>query len=398
MGGVHTKFSPSTFARVAACLGSVAMCQTVPESKPTIYAAEGTVFHRLIALCLRYGFDPIDFLGIVAKADGFEIEVEQDMVDHMEGGLARVRKELPKNLVIETRVSLDKWLPDQSGTCDLGAYDSKWIDVWDWKYGAGVPVHPFQNWQIVLYALGFWNDVARFETKARKFRLWIDQPRNSAGGGYWDVDLDELLEWGKRASRIIERAMKPNAPLTPGEKQCAFCPAKWSCPAYDKFATETMSLKFEDLSGKDKPPVPQKMTMRQKAYIAKHAGFLKEWIDTQHKAVLDAALKGDDTFMVKAVYGRAPNRKWADQEEAESILARKVTNAPIFKRVLISPAKAQELLLAEDYDDLVARGIVITGTPKPVLVPVEDNRPAIDTVASKFDDETGARNGKKSKR
>lgn len=396
MAGFHSKVSPSSFERVLLCPGSVALCATVPESKPTEFAAEGTVFHRLVGFCLQYGFEPWDFEDTTHTADGFAFVIEDEMVEHMITGLDRLRSQLPDALFIETRVKLDKWLPDQSGTLDVGGYNEEYIHIWDWKYGAGVAVHPFKNPQLMLYALGFWDQIARHKTKARKFRLWIEQPRNPAGGGDWEVDLDYLLQFGKKARRVLDKALSKNAELVAGEKQCMWCPAKGKCPAYDKFSLEVISAKFEDLDGSEPPDLSSKMTLRRRAYVARYAGMLKDWIDEQHKIVLDAARKGDDTFMVKVVEGRRGRSKWADETTAiASLMNRVETASEIYTAKLISPAQAKKKLGATVFHDLIEARVVIEGEPKPILVPIDDPRPALQSVASKFDDLTGEDSGKR---
>ncbi len=390
MAGFHSKVSPSSFERVLLCPGSVALCATVPESKPTEFAAEGTVFHTLASRCLKYGFEPWDFLGNTMSADGFDFEISDEMVDYLSDGLDRLRSQLPDALTIETRVHLDKWLPDQSGTLDVGAFNDEWIHIWDWKYGAGVAVHPFRNPQLMLYALGFWDQVARHKTKARKFRLWIEQPRNPSGGGDWECDLDDLLQFGKKARRVLDKAMSKNAELIAGEKQCLFCPAKGKCPAYDKFSLDVIGAKFEDLDNKEAPDFSSKMTMRRRAYVARYASMLKDWIDEQHKIVLDAAKKGDDTFMVKAIEGRRARSKYADKDVdvTAKVLRKYLPYEDVFVEKLISPAQAKKKLGDTIFHDLVEAKVVIEGEPKPILVPADDPRPAIRAIASKFDDLT----------
>lgn len=390
MAGLHTSVSPSSFARVELCPGSVAMAATAPGRKDTVYAAQGTVFHRLIALCLLYGFEPYDFEGLTCKADGFEIEVTDEMIDHLEAGLDYVAVQLPGKLYIEKRVSLDEWLPGQAGTVDIGAFDDEFIYVFDWKYGAGIPVFPKLNRQTMLYALGFWWNIARHKTKATKFKLFIEQPRNPTGGGMWECTLDDLLRFGKRAGQILDRALSPNAPLHAGEKQCQFCPAKGICPEYDRFSTEAMSMKFEDLDGGKEPPkLASKMNLQRRAFVALHAAMLHDWIDEQHKFVLDAALDGDEVPLVKVIEGRRPARKWADKEQAEQELLDRLPRDKVFTRKLISPSQAQKALGKAEYDKLRKPRLIIEGEPKPILVPMDHPGTAFATIQSKFDDLTG---------
>ena len=47
---------------------------------------------------------------------------------------------------------------------------------------------------LMLYALGFWWNVARHVSKATQFLIRIDQPRCAGGGGEWRISLEDLLK------------------------------------------------------------------------------------------------------------------------------------------------------------------------------------------------------------
>ena len=103
----------------------------------------------------------------------------------------------------------------------------------------------------MIYGLGFWEEIARYETQATDFLLVVDQPRarGSAGtseeetdesealeatnwGGEWRVTLDEMLDFGDRLKTGYDIATQPGAWLRAGP-WCQFCPRKGSC---DEFA------------------------------------------------------------------------------------------------------------------------------------------------------------------
>lgn len=389
MAEFHTRVSPSSLERVLACPGSVGLSSALPESKPSRFAAEGTVFHNLAKMCLTYGFEPWDFLGQTHKADGFEFEIEDEMVDHLVEGLdefaALVGK--PIKQIVETRVYLDKWLPGQSGTLDIGAICENEIVVWDWKYGAGIPVSPFQNPQLMAYALGLWDQWAKKYTDATKVRLVVFQPRHPSGGGDWLCNVSDLLAFGKRIAPIVADAIKGSNKFNPGEKQCTFCPAKSICPAYDKYSLDLMKLEFEDLDAGDvEPELISKMNMKRRAYIAQHADMLKKWIDNQHQLVLEAALLGEDTPGVKAVYGRAGKRVWTDTDAVTKKLLSLLQNDKVFVKKLVSPAQVEKLLPEEEFKKVKRH--VYQSDPRPILVAEKDKRDPIKSVTDDFEDVT----------
>lgn len=367
------------------------MCETVPESKPNQYAAEGTVFHRIISLSLRHGFEPIDFEGLELKADGFTFEVGDEMIDHAYNSIDRIDFAGGK-LYIEERVSLERWIPksidpDTGGTLDVGHAGKEWITIFDWKYGSGVKVDAFKNVQAMSYGLGFWDNIARHVSDARKFRFIIDQPRIPGGGGEYECDLDELMQFGKKLARAAERTTEKNAPLIPGDTQCSWCPARSNCPAYDKFSMDAMALKFDDLDADaDLPPLlpAQEMNAKRRAYIVKHADMIRTWLDDIHDRVMDDAMSGVKGIGYKVVDGRHPHSKWTNEQETEKILLRHLSRDEVFRYKLISPAQFLKKKLKAEITDIL-EDYIDRGEPKPVLVPEDDPRESIRTIADKFD-------------
>lgn len=363
------------------CPGSVREESAYPD-EATPWAAEGTVFHEIVAECLELGFEPHDFVGQVRKQEGFDIEVTAGMADFAVAGLDRLR-ELPCELFIERRVHLDKWMPGESGTLDVGMITPEWIGVWDWKYGQGVPVSPDRNKQLMLYALGFWENIARHKTDAREFRLFIEQPRIAGAGGEWRCDLDDLLAFGEEARARAEATKDPEAPLHAGEKACQFCKHRPNCDEYARFNLDLMMLKFEDLG----PTLPEfdGMTAERRAYVARHAGMFRKWLDDLHARVLSDALSGEPTPGLKAVPGRGGPRQWADMAEAEKILRRALGVKGAYEPPKpLSPTQAEKKVTTRMWNKL--RPLVTQSEAKPILVDEADKREAIRPVTDLFND------------
>jgi hypothetical protein len=393
-GRKHAHLAPSASHRWIPCPGSVALCKTIEEEKTSEFAAHGTLFHRLVMLCLRHGFEPIDFAGQEMKADGFEFTVDDEMVDHLYEAIDLAWNiNDPKKLDIEKRVSLERWIPheidpDTGGTLDIGYAGQDTITILDWKYGSGVAVSPFRNEQLMSYALAYWDQIARHVTFARRFRFIVFQPRIPGGGGEWEIDLDELLQFGKKLAAAARRTTEKNAPLVPGEKQCMWCPARSRCPAYDQFQLETMQMKFDDLdAGEEPPPLKTRMTPERRAYILRHRKLIENWLDDLHKSALDDALKGNDAGGFKAVPGRHPPSRWYNPEKAEQFLLKHLSRDEAFSYKLISPAQTKKKLrdgaVLQILDRYIDRGV-----PKPILVPEDYPRDSLESIADKFDDLT----------
>jgi len=380
----HTRLSPSSAHRWMSCPGSVAAESAYPDrSSPD--AAVGTVFHDLVAKCIEFDLDPYSFLGETWVADGTNVEIDKDMVGYAVAGIDRLR-ELEGEVYVEHRVDLGAWLPGQAGTLDIGIINDTWIGIWDWKYGIGVPVYPEENEQLMLYALGFWENVARHKTDAKEFRLFIEQPRIPGAGGMWSVSLEDLLKFGERAAEAGQRTEDPNAPREAGLKPCLFCKAKVDCVEFDRFNLDLMCLKFEDLDSEDAPelPDPEGLTPERRSYLVRHRSMFEKFMANVYNAVQAHALAGYPTPGLKVVLGNKGPRKWADEAKAEALLKRGLGVRKSYVQKLKSPTQAEKELGTRLWKE--AEKLIVRDEPKPVLVPENDRRPALEPVTEMFDD------------
>src|SRR5690625_5897994 len=120
---------------------------------------------------------------------------------------------------------MDTWIPDQFGTVDTLIVRPDLIIVNDFKGGRGVVVDADNNLQMMLYALGAWDQIARHKTEATDFLLVIDQPRVRGQGSEWRTTLRELLIFAEKAAAAALRTLDPNAELVPSIGGCRFCKA-----------------------------------------------------------------------------------------------------------------------------------------------------------------------------
>ena len=401
MPGFHAKLSPSAAHRWRRCPGSVREESKLSQDNSSSHAAEGTVFHSIIEKCLTddlVGLEPADFLGQQFDVDGHAITVDEDMVRYATAGIDSV-EEQEGDLYVETKVSLSTWLPDdadengetaeQFGTLDIALVSEETITVWDWKYGRGVPVSPFENDQLVLYALGFWDTVAKHVTKATQFRIVIDQPRNPDGGGEWLCSLDTLLRIGEDIAADARATLAPDAPKKAGPVQCKFCSVRPACDEFARYNLDLMSSYFEDLTeeGFDLPDTDG-MTPERRSFVALRSSMIQTWLDDLKGRVLNDAIQGEPTPGAKAVRGKAGARKWADEDEAEKSLKRHLGKKKAFVEKLISPTQAEKLLSTQQWER--ARKNITQNEPKPLLVDETDSREPIQPAVGLFEDETQA--------
>ena len=381
MPALHAPYGPSRIPMFLRCPGSIQMSQKVPERRDSVAAAEGTVAHRVREMVLEFGFEPEDFIGMEMTVDGFDFEVDTDMVEYLRPGIQWVLDH-PGRVINEYQVDLSRWMPGQFGTLDVGLLSAESITINDLKYGMGVPVDPVRHEPTMAYALGLWDNVARHDpatADCEDFLIVIDQPRNEAGGGEWWTTLTELLAFGEELSAGFNAAQAPDAPLVAGEKQCMFCPAKGICPEYARWSMEQFDMVLDDLDdeGPLTPADVSKFTSERRAKVAMNYSLLKKWLDSVHGQVLDDALCGLPTPGLKAVKGRRGARRWISEKRAEVKLRKLLGKDAIYSAPgLLSPTQVEALLPKEKHRDLELLWTQDEGRPS--LTSEDSDKPAVN--------------------
>lgn len=369
-------------------------------NESTEFADEGTVAHWVREQCLSFGFDPYSFIGTVMKLNGRRWTVSSDMADFLQPGIDEIR-EFDGEMFVEKWVDTTEWVGldedgnPQGGTLDCGVVGEHLIVLSDLKYGEGVPVSAVDNDQQILYALAFWNQIARHISEAREFLIIIDQPRNSQGGGYWTISLDDLIARGEKIKQRALAADSETPEFTPGEKQCKWCPAAnvegriGGCAAHARWVADLIDMDFTDIDncnalGTDwEPPMVASMTPERLVHIATRKNDIVKWLDYVHAQALQAVIDNGPIAGRKAVLGRRPPRKPIDEGAFEAFLRQKLPSRDPFNKKLKTPSQAEKEIGGK-YE--IPNALVERGQPKPVLAPVEDSRPMIRAVEDEFDD------------
>lgn len=360
----------------------------IADDRTSEFAAEGTAAHWVREMCLEFGFEPHDFVGTEIEADGFKFVVDEDMAENLIPGIDRIR-EFDGPMYSEVRVDTTPWvgLDDngnkQGGTVDCGVIriEEREVVLSDLKFGQGVPVQAVRNKQQMLYGLGFYEQIARHVAEIERFRIIIDQPRHSGGGGEWVVSLEDLIAFGEEVKVAAEATRDPNAPCTPSESACQWCPLTridGACPEHEAWKLDFLGITFEDLDdefgvGVTLPDV-EGITPARRRVINEHSAIIRKWLDRLHADEIRDVLEYGPSNGVKAVEGRRPPRKHVDEEQSESWLRKRgYSDDQIFTKKLIGPAGVDKLA----GKGVFPKRLVDFGDPKPVLVPVEDERPAL---------------------
>lgn len=399
----HSSLGPSSWSRWIRCPGSVKAQEGIPD-QARYEAAEGTVFHELVADCLEMGFEPEDYVGggRGLEVDGFYIEYDEEMCAMARDGLDFVRNVAAEpgwQLFVETRVDISKWtLPGQFGTADVILVNiaKKQVIVFDWKYGKE-PVYPQENEQAQGYCLGAWQTIFGklfdWNPAGVDVTIIIEQPRVAGAGGAWKTTMQRVLEFGQHAKRQAVLTTTKNPPRHAGQKQCRWCRAKDYCGVFADWNMEMIGLEFDDLDMADEtgflPELepPEEITPERRTVLLRMKPMFNQWMEALHKAAYHDAKVGNPVPGMKMVEGKRPARKYAENavHKAETVLRKELGDEAFHPPVLLSPTQAEKKLGKARYAELLAR-FVDQGAPQPILVPEEDSRPEMESAVDMFDD------------
>lgn len=349
--GKHAILSPSSADRWMTCLGSVALCQGLPDHD-SVYAQEGTNYHTLAQVCLESGKDALEYVGTPFED---ETEVTEENAEYVQKYIDLVRELQAQGgtLAIEDKLPLAAITGEKEaeGTSDATILREDEVVVGDLKFGRGVAVKAENNRQEKIYAIaaiekhGLWDDV----TQAR---LIICQPRVMDGTSESVVPVDELKIFRDEVAttaRVIFRALETGEqlPLTPSEKACRFCKASATCLALAKTVEQATTEGFEDL---DKPTtvntvkgVVEVVGADRLGEAMKIADLAEIWIKGVRAKTEAELLAGRPVTGFKLVNGRKGARKWDDKASIEELLKKKrVKHEDMYDYSLISPTTAEK--------------------------------------------------------
>jgi len=305
----HSLISPSNFERRMLCPGSLNAEKDLPEQTST-YAQVGTMLHERTALYIEYLNTRID-----KKLPWYSGLFEEDKNAVQEAGdYFNELKDVEDTVVLyeahEKKYPLAFIYPDMKGTVDsvllLRNIKTKelFLHVIDYKFGKGVAVDAFENYQLLMYAMGvIWstelsNLTGRYSPAAYIVNMHIVQPyiRNST----WEIKDTELLKFMDSSARgkyqkKVSLCYEPDAPRIASKKACQFCKAKSTCPALAKFVPDTKT-KIGELSDSEIANIYE-----NKDLIAMYLKAIEEHI----KGKLEQG-----SFMSYMLKPKLSNRKW----------------------------------------------------------------------------------------
>lgn len=249
------------------------------------------------------------------------------------------------------------------------------LEVIDFKYGKGVPVDAVGNPQARLYALGAieaFGDLYGFKS----VRETIIQPRLDSITEE-TLSKDDLLWWGDEIAPTAQLAFKGQGEFQPGE-HCRFCAAKAICAAR---ASQAMRI-FQD--GFEAPDV---IPAESIPGILKVADLAEAWLKDIRSYALAQALKGETFPGYKLVRGRAPARKWKNEDEVIDQMARAGYSPDQYMepQKLMSVSALEKSIGKTAFKALLA-GASVQGEASLTLVPEDDKREEYSSADAAFAD------------
>lgn len=348
-------------SRWSECPGSIRLSAGITTEQRSKYAEEGTKAHEIAAKLLT---GQVVEPGVPEEMrDAVEVYVDYALTKWAAAG------EDGSWMKVEERFDLGKLYPGLFGTTDCAIWNegTKTLTVIDYKHGAGIPVSPEGNKQLLYYALGA---LYNTDAKPQHVEIVVVQPRcyGKSPVSEWKTTPETLLEFSADLIEAAKKTEDPDAPLNPGD-HCRFCPASPICPELSKRAIETARMDFAAI-GDDRV-----------AEALKFVPVLKRWIESVEEYAYTKLVSGKEVPGFKLVSKKA-HRKWID-DALTAEWATKNNLSGIYDTKLKSPAQLEKLIpknLKKDLD-----GLVSTASPGMTMVPSDDPREAIQVIEASKD-------------
>lgn len=424
MSAAHSKYSASASDRWLACPGSVVL-SAGKSSKASIHAARGTVAHTLLEWCLTQGLaEPhAEWVGAVHEVDGFEIEVDDELIDNVKWALGHIAEITAGCDIVqsETRVNYAHWLgvptDEGFGTSDVIAVRSadRELLVADYKNGRKA-VDAVDNTQMMLYAAGAltqFEDVVDVDT----VRMVILQPEAGRPKEHV-ISVADLKAWltgparsGASSVQVAERTYPDAADgasewqdtfLKTGE-HCTFCKAKATCPKIRGEVAEAVfhtapatPEEFESYVDNARAMGACATTLESVLACERSQGhsaaawigaalskvdLIEDWCKAVRAEAERRLLAGEPVPGFKIVQGKRGARAWANVAEAEQMLKTfRLKQEEMYDFKLISPTTAEKLAKAETIGKRQwpkLQALITQSEGKPHVAPESDPRPSI---------------------
>lgn len=375
----HALLSASGCKKWRNCPPSARLEAQLPDEQSE-FASEGGTAHGFMEIAARYEFfgEPIpESLNTVEKrrAAGFD----DDMVEAVRVFIDECKKIVDPlkasgrahTVLIEQKLDYSPWVREGFGTGDFVVVSQNCLWVRDFKYGKGIVVESENNEQMMLYALGAYNELSFAYDGINEVDVGIVQPR-AGGCSSWRVSLANLLAWGDLIRPIAELAWEGKGEFKAGT-HCreGFCRARFTCRAR---AEQNLAVATEEFG--ELPDGAFLMVEEIDALLPKLAA-VKGWAsDLLEYAQSQAIDKGVRFPNHKLVEGRSTRYISDKKMAAVRLVANGIPQEKIHSEPELLGITALQKVCgsAKKFDELLG-DLLVKPAGKPTLVAIDDPRP-----------------------
>lgn len=364
----HALLSASGASRWLICTPSARFEEQCAEQESS-YADEGTLAHELavhLIIYYAYGINVDRELKKIQENELYDASMLDYITEYAKWVVQKVR-DAPEGAILlqEQRLNLHEYVPEGFGTSDVDIVGGNMLEVIDLKYGKGVVVDAFENKQMMLYALGVWEEV-NLLYNIEYVRMTIYQPRIDNISSY-DMAIEDLLKWVREVLiPTAKEAFKGTGEFVPGD-HCRFCRARSICKATAQWNLQLAAREFD----------PASLTDEQMVKILLRAKSIKNWITSIENYAMTLAIRDGKKWPgMKVVQGRSV-RKITDEQAVILALERAgvdVEGEKIVNKKLSGITQLTKILTTLQFQQNVEPHL-FKPPGKPTLVSITDKRP-----------------------
>ena len=373
--GAHSEKGPSSSSRWIHCTPSAKLCADMPD-QVTSFAEEGTQAHELCEYLLKkeMGIEMEDPRGGLSYYNQEMEECCQGYHDYVMELYEEAKKVTNDPvLLVEQRISYERFVSGGFGTADCVIIADKVLNVVDFKYGMGVEVDAKGNTQMRIYALGAL-EIFDALYDVDRVKMTIYQPRK-ANISVDEISRDELYEWAETVLKpAAEEADRGDGEFHAGD-WCRFCKARHICR---ERAKENLALAAYDFAS---PPL---LDDEEIVEILGKVDKLIAWANDVKEYALQEAVGGRDWPGYKLVAGRSIRKYVNEKEVAEAVEA---TGYDPYLKKLLPITDMEKMLGKKKFEEILGK-LVVKPEGKPVLVKADDKRPPINNAKEDFKEES----------
>ena len=367
----HSLIGASSAARWFNCPASVRLSKDCPKPPTSFPAAEGTVAHEIAERILKNNLSTEEVEKLILDTsvtyEGHQISVTSEMLEAVMVYVDYVREKqtISATCLFEEKINIPTEITkpeyEAYGTADCIIYEPyQYLEVIDYKHGAGVPVKAENNIQGKYYALGAY---IKLKADVPSVTVTIVQPRCPLNEKIqvFTFPVQELMEFRKELEEKIKKCMDPSSKTNQG-KWCRWCPASVKCGDLKDLVLEVCDLEEKSPAVVDTNYTD---TLSRILTIKDSVKHFLEFCEEQayHLATRGVPIKG---FKIVETQGRS---KYTDEKTAEDFLTSNLGDKA-FKKVLIGITEAKKELkkIGLDVSNITMRPV------KQVLVSDTDER------------------------